>query len=186
MGGGLDVAASSAYEVAQQGGRQAGLLRTYQGKSVQEIQRALRIDERQAALHRQKMSSPETFVQDWVRKSPRAQQGLLRHWQQDLNSQPRIGRCHTGDTATKGYTVMKDDDTLKNYLFDLGGLIKEYALAAVAEREKQRDRAAQEFYDGYVQGFHRVVSLMQQQAQAFGIDLKDLQLEGVEPDRDLV
>ena len=30
------------------------------------------------------MSSPETFVQDWVRKSPRAQQGLLRHWQQDL------------------------------------------------------------------------------------------------------
>jgi hypothetical protein len=63
---------------------------------------------------------------------------------------------------------------------------KEYALAAVAEREKQSERAAQEFYDGYVQGFHRVVSLMPQQAQAFGIDLKDLQLEGVEPDRDLV
>ena len=55
-----------------------------QGKSVEEIQRALRSYERQAALHRQKMSSPETFVQDWVRKGPRAQQGLLRHWQQDL------------------------------------------------------------------------------------------------------
>jgi hypothetical protein len=81
---------------------------------------------------------------------------------------------------------MKHDDTVKNYLFDLGGLIKEYALAAVAEREKQSDRAAQEFYDGYVQGFHRIISLMQQQAQAFGIDLKDLQLEGVQPDRDLV
>ena len=40
---------------------------------------------------------------------------------------------------------MKDDDTVKNYLFDLGGLIKEYALAAVAEREKQSDRAAQAF-----------------------------------------
>jgi hypothetical protein len=66
------------------------------------------------------------------------------------------------------------------------GLIKEYALAAVAEREKQRDRAAQEFYDGYVQGFHRVISLMQQQSQAFGIDLKDLPLAGVEPDLDLV
>jgi hypothetical protein len=79
-----------------------------------------------------------------------------------------------------------ESSAYKNYLFDLGGLIKEYALAAVAEREKQCDRAAQEFYDGYVQGFHRVVSLMQQQAQAFGIDLKDLQLEGVEPDRDLV
>jgi hypothetical protein len=81
---------------------------------------------------------------------------------------------------------MKDEETFQNYLFDLGGLIKEHALAAVAERAKQSDRAAQGFYDGYVQGFHRVVSLMQQQAQAFGIDLKDLQLEGVEPDRDLV
>ena len=81
---------------------------------------------------------------------------------------------------------MKDEGKFKHYLLDLGRLIKEYALAAVAEREKQSDRAAQEFYDGYVQGFHRVVSLMQWQAQAFGIDLKDLQLEGVEPDRDLV
>lgn len=55
--------------------------------------------------------------------------------------------------------MLKGDDTIKNYLFDLEGLIKEYALAAVAERQKQSDRAAQEFYDGYVQGFHRVVSL---------------------------
>jgi hypothetical protein len=51
---------------------------------VEEIQRALRSYERLAALHRQKICSPERFVQDWVRKSPRAQQGLLRHWQQDL------------------------------------------------------------------------------------------------------
>jgi hypothetical protein len=49
----LDVAESSAYEVAKQGGRHAGLLRIYQGKSVEEIQRALRSYERQAALHRQ-------------------------------------------------------------------------------------------------------------------------------------
>jgi hypothetical protein len=91
-----------------------------------------------------------------------------------------------GGYCEKGYPVMKDDETFKHYLFYLGGLMKDYALAAVAEREKQSDRVAQEFYDGYVQGFHRVVSLMQRQAQACGIDLKDLQLEGVEPDRDLV
>jgi hypothetical protein len=78
------VAEWSAYEVAKQGGRHAGLLRIYQGKSVEEIQRALRSYERQVALHQQKMRSPETFVQDWGRRSPRAQQGLLRHWQQDL------------------------------------------------------------------------------------------------------
>jgi hypothetical protein len=44
----------------------------------------------------------------------------------------------------------------------------------------------QEFYDGYVLGFHRIVSLMQQHALAFSIELKDIQLEGIEPDRDLV
>jgi len=56
----------------------------------------------------------------------------------------------------------------------------------VEERQKQEDSASLEFYEGYILGFHRIVSLMQQQALAFGIELKDLQLEGIEPDRDLV
>lgn len=81
---------------------------------------------------------------------------------------------------------MSHDEQLQNYLFDLGGLVKEYARVAVQARQQQQDQAAQEFYDGYVLGFHRIISLMQQQAQAFGIDLKDLQLDGIEPDRDLV
>ena len=81
---------------------------------------------------------------------------------------------------------MSHDEQLQNYLFDLGGLVKEYARAAVQERQQQQDQASREFYDGYVLGLHRIISLMQQQAQAFGIDLKDLQLDGIEPDRDLV
>ena len=81
---------------------------------------------------------------------------------------------------------MSEHEQLKNYLHDLGQLVKEYAMAAVAEREKHRGQPAQEFYEGYVLGFHRVVSLMQQQAMAFGIDLKALKLDGIEPDRDLV
>jgi hypothetical protein len=59
-------------------------------------------------------------------------------------------------------------------------------MAAVAEREKHRGQPAQEFYDGYVLGFHRVVYLVQQQPTAFGLDVKDLQLDGIDPDRDLV
>ena len=82
--------------------------------------------------------------------------------------------------------MKNNDEKFKNYLSNLGQLVKEYALAAVEEREKHRGQPMQEFYDGYVLGFHRFVSLMQQQAQACGIDLKDLQLEGVQPDRDLV
>ena len=80
---------------------------------------------------------------------------------------------------------MKDDEKFKHYLFDLGRLVREYALAAVEERQKQEDTASLEFYEGYILGLHRIVSLMQQQALAFGIELKDLQLEGIEPDRDL-
>jgi hypothetical protein len=80
---------------------------------------------------------------------------------------------------------VKDDEKFKHYLFDLGRLVREYALAAVEERQKQEDTASLEFYDGYILGFHRIVSLMQQQAPAFEIELKDLQLEGLEPDHDL-
>ena len=80
---------------------------------------------------------------------------------------------------------MKDDIRWKSYLCDLGQLVKDYALDAVAEREKHNNEPSQEFYDGYVLGFHRVISLMQEQASAFDIDLKDIQLDGIEPDRDL-
>ena len=80
---------------------------------------------------------------------------------------------------------MKDDKKFEHYLFDLGRLVREYALAAVEERQKQEDSTSLEFYEGYILGFHRIVSLMQQQALAFGIELEDIQLEGLEPDRDL-
>ena len=80
---------------------------------------------------------------------------------------------------------MEDDKKFEHYLFDLGRLVREYALAAVEERQKQEDPASFEFYEGYILGFHRIVSLMWQQALAFDIELKDLQLEGIEPDRDL-
>jgi hypothetical protein len=81
---------------------------------------------------------------------------------------------------------MKDDVQWQNYLIDLGRLVKEYALAAVEEREKHRNESTQEFYDGYVLGFHRIVSLMQQQALSYDIDLKEIHLDCIEPDRDLV
>ena len=55
-----------------------------------------------AALHRQKMSSPERFVQDWVRKSPRAQQGLLRHWQHDLIRNQELADVMRGILQERG------------------------------------------------------------------------------------
>ena len=70
----------------------------------------------------------------------------------------------------------------KNYVHDLGFLIKEMALEA-RKTAKQTDS---DFAIGYMAGFHRVVSLMQQQAEGFGIPLEELALDGIDPDTELV
>ena len=79
---------------------------------------------------------------------------------------------------------MKNVDTTvyQNYLKDLGALIRELALEAKQQAiEKDTD-----FSTGYMAGFHRVVSLMQQQAEAFDISLEEIGLEGIDADEDLV
>jgi hypothetical protein len=68
------------------------------------------------------------------------------------------------------------------YLRDLGYLIRELAIESKqTATEKQSD-----FSIGYMAGFHRVLSLMQQQAEAFEIPLVDLALDGFDPDIELV
>ena len=77
-------------------------------------------------------------------------------------------------------------DTHKNYLFDLGYELKEYALEARRERDATpKGSEERAFNSGQLLAFHRVISLMQQQAEGFGIPLSDLRLEDIEPDRDL-
>lgn len=72
------------------------------------------------------------------------------------------------------------------YLYDLGLILRERALEAVAERDAApQGSEARLFQSGRVMAFNEVISIIQQQAQAFGIPLSDLRLDGVEPDRDL-
>lgn len=86
----------NAYAVAKAGGRHAGLLQTYQGKSTREIQRAMRSYERQVELHRQKMRHPEQFVEAWDQKNSHAQRRLLRHWQDDLTRNQELAEVMRG------------------------------------------------------------------------------------------
>jgi hypothetical protein len=71
------------------------------------------------------------------------------------------------------------------YLRDLGPLIKELALRARAERDAATgdDRP---FAEGRLLALHEVVSLMQQQADAFQLERASLGLDDVEPERDLI
>lgn len=82
---------------------------------------------------------------------------------------------------------MAANQKYKNYLHDLGHLIKERALQATKERSLERKNSREYFYEsGRVMAFNEVITIMQQQALAFGIQLKELQLDDITPDKDLV
>jgi hypothetical protein len=76
-------------------------------------------------------------------------------------------------------------DKLSLYLHDLGELLKEEALIARSESQKAaiEDRS---YARDEAMAFYRVISLMQQQARAFGIDLDVIALSDIDPDRDLL
>jgi hypothetical protein len=78
------------------------------------------------------------------------------------------------------------DERYKLYLGDLGFLLKEYALEAKVERDQHRGSEDESYYTGVLMAFHRIISLMQQQAIAFDIPLEDLRLDDIDPDQTLV
>ena len=71
----------------------------------------------------------------------------------------------------------------KYYLLDLGTLLREQALAS--KKESDRDRG--NLFDlGRRMAYYEAVSLMINQAIAFGMELSELNLEGIDPDQDLL
>lgn len=82
---------------------------------------------------------------------------------------------------------MNENDVYKNYLFDLGPIIMERALEARTEKRATSNTTSEKDYAaGRLMAFNEVISIMQQQAEGLGIPLKDLRLDGIEPDRDLL
>jgi hypothetical protein len=73
-----------AYQTARAGGRHAGTLANYAGRSTAEIQKAIESYERQVALHEQKIADPSRFADRWERMTAMEREGLIRHWQQDI------------------------------------------------------------------------------------------------------
>lgn len=79
-----------------------------------------------------------------------------------------------------------DANSARLYLRDLGELIKDLALAARDERDEAAAGEDRAYATGRLMALHEVVSLMQQQADAFGLSHRDLRLDDVEPERDLL
>jgi hypothetical protein len=80
--------------------------------------------------------------------------------------------------------VTGSTDIYADYLHDLGGLIRDLALAA--KRERDGEGSSGGYSTGRMMAFHEVISLMQQQAIAFNIPFEALQLSGIDPERDIV
>jgi hypothetical protein len=78
-----------------------------------------------------------------------------------------------------------DDRAAENYLRDLGRLLRENA-AEAKTRLRSSSAAERDFESGRLLGYVEAVSLMQQQAAAFGIELHELSLDGLDPERDLL
>jgi hypothetical protein len=70
-----------------------------------------------------------------------------------------------------------------DYLRDLGDELRRRAEGAAAEARADRHDA---FLQGQASAFYSVVSLMQQQAEAFGLPIRDVRLDGLDAERDLL
>ena len=81
---------------------------------------------------------------------------------------------------------MVNNDVYKNYAEELGNLMKEYAREAKERRNLADDPMSREHMTGYVMGYHRILSLMIQQADGMLIPLKELGLDDIDPDEELV
>ncbi|MDP5226834.1 MULTISPECIES: hypothetical protein [Arthrobacter] len=71
------------------------------------------------------------------------------------------------------------------YLRDLGDLVVRQAVEA-KEARLAADPVDEQYSLGRLFAYHEVVSLMQQQADAFGLDRRALGLGDIDPDRDLL
>ncbi|MEW8658860.1 MAG: hypothetical protein AB2603_11085 [Candidatus Thiodiazotropha endolucinida] len=71
------------------------------------------------------------------------------------------------------------DEKYRNYLSDIGDISKKYAREAIAEHNEAKGSEEEDYKTGYMMGFHRIITLMQQQAEAFDIPLEEIGLADI-------
>ncbi len=79
-----------------------------------------------------------------------------------------------------------EHDKCTGYLHDLGLLIKEMALKAKRDSDEPASDSDRGFNLGRLMALHEVVSLMQQQAEAFNISLAEIGLADIDPEKNLL
>jgi hypothetical protein len=80
----------------------------------------------------------------------------------------------------------KDRETYAYYLRDLGYLVREAGEQTTGEVAGAKTPEDTTFEKGRQMAYVEVLSLMQQQADAFGIPVEELCLDGLDPENDLL
>ena len=76
--------------------------------------------------------------------------------------------------------------SLAHYLADLGALLKQEALDAKTHASGEIGKTGHQFALGRLTAYYEVLSLMKQQADAFGIDARQLSLQGFDAEQELL
>lgn len=76
--------------------------------------------------------------------------------------------------------------TFEYYLLDLVTLLLDNAREAKKERDAAGTKAGRDYHEGRLMAYNEVISLMQNQAVAFGIALDSIGLNKIDPDSELV
>ena len=79
-----------------------------------------------------------------------------------------------------------NQEKYKNYVHDLGLLLKELGEEALENYNSSMGTDEESYKLGYLMGFHRVLTLMQQNAEGFNIEKGELGMSGFDPDSDLI
>ena len=130
-------------------------------------------------------------------KSRRSEKNLgrdvYRGWKlvlHPLNENGRKGRTFRPSrrplrvTSSCAVQSRRMSETHANYLRDLGRLLRQAAIEAARDSRASRGNDDASYKAGRSFAYYEVVSLMEQQAKAFGISIAEIGFEGFKPDQD--
>jgi len=77
--------AQAVYAQAAAGGRHAGFLTRLKDEGPTQLRKSVASQQRRVDAHLAKLADPASAVADWAQRSPLYQQGLLKHWQTEVD-----------------------------------------------------------------------------------------------------
>ncbi len=77
------------------------------------------------------------------------------------------------------------EENFKNYVQCISLIIKDNAKKSKSEADNSKEEDS-DYNTGYLMAYHEVVAIMKNQAFAFGLDQKDIELADIEPEKDLL